>query len=98
MANNLRLDPFPDPVGHFGAPWRPYVIGHFELFSINKFLDPSTPSMRNKKTTSKSKMAAKGPQNGRYGLEKGKLWVISHNKIKQAGAKLCQAYRVSRNT
>ena len=22
MANNLGLDPFPDPVGHFGAPWR----------------------------------------------------------------------------
>ena len=24
--NNLGLDPFPDPVGHFGAPWRPFWI------------------------------------------------------------------------
>ena len=26
MANNLGMDPFPDPVGHFGAPWRPFWI------------------------------------------------------------------------
>ena len=26
MANNLGLDPFPDPVGHFGAPWWPFWI------------------------------------------------------------------------
>ena len=26
MANNLGSDPFPDPVGHFGAPWRPFWI------------------------------------------------------------------------
>ena len=26
MANNLGLDPFPEPVGHFGAPWRPFWI------------------------------------------------------------------------
>ena len=26
MANKLRLDPFPDPVGHFGGPWRPFWI------------------------------------------------------------------------
>ena len=26
MANNLGLDPFPDHVGHFGAPWRPFWI------------------------------------------------------------------------
>ena len=26
MPNNLGLDPFPDPVGHFGAPWRPFWI------------------------------------------------------------------------
>merc|ERR1719206_469724 len=24
--NNLGLDPFPDPVGHFWAPWRPFWI------------------------------------------------------------------------
>ena len=23
---NLGVDPFPDPVGHFGAPWRPFWI------------------------------------------------------------------------
>ena len=26
MANNLGLDAFPDFVGHFGAPWRPFWI------------------------------------------------------------------------
>ena len=26
MPKNLRVDTFPDPVGHFGAPWRPYWI------------------------------------------------------------------------
>ena len=26
MANNLGLNPFPDPVDHFGAPWRPFLI------------------------------------------------------------------------
>ena len=25
-ANNLWLDPFPDPVGHFGDLWRPFWI------------------------------------------------------------------------
>ena len=24
--NNLGLDPFPDPVGHFGPPWRPFCV------------------------------------------------------------------------
>ena len=26
---------------------QPYVIGHFEPLLLNKFFDPSTPSMRN---------------------------------------------------
>ena len=26
MANNLGLDLFPDPVGHFGAPLQPFWI------------------------------------------------------------------------
>ena len=26
MANNLGLDPFPDRIGHFGGPWRPFWI------------------------------------------------------------------------
>ena len=26
MPNNLGLDPFLDPVGHFGAPWWPFCI------------------------------------------------------------------------
>ena len=26
MANNICLHSFPDPVGHFGAPWRPFWI------------------------------------------------------------------------
>ena len=32
MANNLGLDPFPDLVGHFGAPWRPFWILQVVLF------------------------------------------------------------------
>ena len=51
-VNNLGLDPFPDPVGHFGAPWRPFcisrpligrVLGSKTLFSesdSNLGLDP----------------------------------------------------------
>ena len=31
---------------------------------LNKFFDPSTPSMRNIVPAAKSKMAARGPQNG----------------------------------
>ena len=40
--NNLGLESFPDPVGHFGAPWRPFwifqvliegVLGSKNLFS-----------------------------------------------------------------
>ena len=26
MANNLGLDPFPDPIGHFGGSWQPFWI------------------------------------------------------------------------
>ena len=26
MANNLGLEPLPDPVGHFGGQWRPFWI------------------------------------------------------------------------
>ena len=26
MAKNLGFDPFPDPVGHFEAPWWPFWI------------------------------------------------------------------------
>ena len=29
-----------------GKGVQPYVIGHFEPLSLNKFFDPSTPSMR----------------------------------------------------
>ena len=30
MPKNLGVDLFPDPVGHFGAPWQPFWI--FEVF------------------------------------------------------------------
>ena len=26
MANNLGVNPYPDPVNHFGAPWQPFWI------------------------------------------------------------------------
>ena len=28
-ANNLGLDPFPDPVSHFGAPWRLFRVWRY---------------------------------------------------------------------
>ena len=50
---------------------RSYVIGRSDQLSLNKFFDPSTPSMRNIEPHAKSKMAARGPKNGRRGLERG---------------------------
>ena len=48
---------------------------NYRLFSkqlsLNKFFDPSTPSMRNIESPAKSKMAARGSQNGGRGLERG---------------------------
>ena len=38
---------------------------------MNRYFDPSTPSMRNIKSPAKSKMAARGSQDGRRGLERG---------------------------
>ena len=37
----------------------------------NRFFDPSTPSMRNIEPPAKSKMAARGRQNGRLDKERG---------------------------
>ena len=47
------------------------VIGRSDQLSLNKFFDPSTPSMRNIEPPAKSKMAAREPKNGRRGLERG---------------------------
>ena len=44
------------------------ILGYWAL---NKFFDPSTPSMKNIESPSKSKMVARGPQNGRRGLKIG---------------------------
>ena len=46
-------------------------IFSFLKATLNKFFDPSTPSMRNIEQPAKSKMAARGPKNGRRGLERG---------------------------
>ena len=40
------------------------VIGHSEERSLNRCFDPSTPSIRNVEPPAKSKMSAKGPQDG----------------------------------
>ena len=50
-----------------------YVIGRSDQLSLNKFFDASTPSMRNIEPHAKSKMANRGPQNGRRGLERGPI-------------------------
>ena len=47
------------------------VIGRSDQLLLNNFFDPITPSMRNIEPPAKSKMAARGPQNGRRGLERG---------------------------
>ena len=49
----------------------PLVIGHSEQLLLNRFFNLRTPSMRNMEPPANSKMAAKGPQNGRRGLERG---------------------------
>ena len=46
------------------------VIGRYDQLSLNKFFDPSTPFF-DQSEASKSKMAAKGPQNSQRGLERG---------------------------
>ena len=38
---------------------------------INRYFDPSTPSMRNVEPPAKSKIAARGRQDGQRGLERG---------------------------
>ena len=32
--NDIELDPFPDPVSHFGAPWRPFWIFQFLIEGV----------------------------------------------------------------
>ena len=49
---------------------KPYVIEPSDQLLLNKFFDPSTPYF-NQSEASKYKMAARGPQNGRRGLESG---------------------------
>ena len=44
MANNLGLDPFPEPVGHFGAPWQPFWISR-PLIGRNTKWPPGGPKM-----------------------------------------------------
>ena len=61
------------------------VIGRSDQLSLNKFFDPSTPSMRNIEPPAKSKMAARGPQNGRRGLERGPTlgyWALQYTFAK----------------
>ena len=50
----------------------PLVFGRSRQLSLNKFFDPSTPDF-DQSEASKSKMAARGPQNGRRGLERGPI-------------------------
>ena len=50
---------------------QPKVIGRFKQLFQNRFFDLRTPSMRNMEPPAKSKMAARGPQNGQQGLERG---------------------------
>ena len=53
-----EINTFPDPIGHFGAPWWPFWISGHSLTACNA----APPA--------KSKMAASGPQNGRRSLER----------------------------
>ena len=48
-------------------------IGRSDQLLLNKFFDPSTPSTRNIEPPAKSKMAARGQQNGRQGLQRGPI-------------------------
>ena len=57
------------------------VIGHSDQLSQNKFFDPRTPSKRNIEPPAKSKMAARGHQNGRRGLERGAILGYSNQLL-----------------
>ena len=39
------------------------VVGHFKLLSLNKFFDPSTPSMRKGDNRGKTSEELRSPQN-----------------------------------
>ena len=61
------------------------VIGRSDQLSLNKFFNLSTPSLINIESPAKSKMAARGPQNGRRGLERGLIlgcWALRPNFAK----------------
>ena len=59
----------------------PQVIGRSEQLSRNRFIDRSTPSMRNMEPPAKYKMAARGLQYGRQGLEG--YWALLSNFAKK---------------
>ena len=68
----MSTDIFKNCVGTPPRPLYPkWPMGRSRQLSLNKFFDPSTPSMRNIESPAKSKMAARGPKNGRRGLERG---------------------------
>ena len=46
---------------------------HLTVAELVDVFDPSTSSMRNIEPPAKSKMAARGPQNGPRGLERGPI-------------------------
>ena len=82
MANNLELKPLSRPHRPFWGPLTAiFDFAGGSMFLIEGILrtknqfceidfDLRTPSMRNMEPPAKSKMAARGPQNGRGGLEK----------------------------
>ena len=36
IGTNLGMDPFPDPLSHFGALWSPFLILQAALQAVNK--------------------------------------------------------------
>ena len=61
------------------------VIGRSDQLLLNKFFDLSTPSMKNIEPPGKTKLAPRGTQNGRRGLERCPIlghWVLQSTLAK----------------
>ena len=41
MPKNLRVDTFPNPVGHFGAPWKPFFSARLVFYLCEEAYIPN---------------------------------------------------------
>ena len=70
---NLGVDPFPDPVSHFGAPWQPFWIFEVLIEGMDEYQPSGAGGTRSPPATPHrlQHLTASLIQNGRRGLERG---------------------------